>query len=264
MHAPPPPAPSEPARRMPSRSGTTHPGTVPSGRPRTVGDDRVAYVIERTLHATPPDTTHWSPRPMAGEDGLAQTTVRRVRNAFGRQPHRSETFKLSGDPAFADKVRDIVGLHLSPSDQAVMLRVDGKSRIRAPGRTQPVPPLRPGIPERRTHGYRRNGTISPFAATGFVIGSDPRRGSPGCGSGAPIRAHGPAPNGPGLHAVGIPRTSPLPTSRPRYRPARTVRGLRARRKPSDTSPRIWNSGGGLASVFGAGPDKNVLVVRAFE
>ena len=80
-------------------AGTTHPGRVPSGRPRTVGDDRVAYVIERTLHTTPPDATHWSTRPMAGQGGLAQTTVRRIRNAFGLQPHRSETFRPSGDPA---------------------------------------------------------------------------------------------------------------------------------------------------------------------
>ena len=111
---------------------------------------------------------------MAREGGLSQTTVRRIRNAFGLQPHRSGTFKLSGDPAFADKVRDIVGLHLSPPDRAVVLRVDEKSQIRALDRTQPVPPMRPGMPERRTHDYKCNGTTPPFAAldvaVGFVIG----------------------------------------------------------------------------------------------
>ena len=150
-----------------------------SGRPRTVGDDRVAYVVERTLHTTPPDATHRSTRSMARESGLSQTTVRRIWNAFGLQPHRSQTFKLSGDPAFADKVRDIVGLYLAPPDRAVVLCVDGKSQIQALDRTQPVLPLRPGIPERRTHDYKRNGTTSLFAAldvaTGFVIGKCHKR-----------------------------------------------------------------------------------------
>ena len=150
-----------------------------SGRPGTVGDDRVAYVVGRTLHTTPPDATHRSTRSMAGEIGLSQTTVRRIRNAFGLQPHRSQTFKPSGDPDFADKVRDIVDLYPSRTNRAVVLRVDGKSRIRASGRMRPVPPLRPGIPERRTHDYRRNGTPPPFTApdiaTGFVIGKCCRR-----------------------------------------------------------------------------------------
>ena len=150
-----------------------------SGLPRTVGDDRVAYVVGRTLHTTPPDATHRSTRPMAGEGGLSRTTFRRIRNAFGLQPHRSETFRLSGDPDFTDKVRDIVGPYLSPPDRAVVLRVDEKSQIQALDRTQPVLPLRPGIPEWRTHDCRRNGTPPLFAAldiaTGFVIGKCCRR-----------------------------------------------------------------------------------------
>ena len=145
-----------------------------SGRPRTVGDDRVAYVVGRTLHTTLPDATHRSTRPMAGEGGLSQTTVRRIRNAFGLQPHRSETFRPSGDPDFTDKVGDIVGLYPAPPDRAVVLRVDEKSQIRTLDRTQPVLPLRPRVPERRTHDCMRNGTTPPFAAldiaTGFVIG----------------------------------------------------------------------------------------------
>ena len=145
-----------------------------SGRPRTIGDDRVAEVVRRTLGTKPADATHWSIRSMAGASGLSHTTVRRIRNAFGLQPHRSETFKLSGDPEFVDKVRDIIGLYLSPPDRALVLCVDEKSQIQALDRTQPVLPMMPGIPERRTHDYKRNGTTSLFAAldvaTGFVIG----------------------------------------------------------------------------------------------
>ena len=150
-----------------------------SGRPRTIEDDRVAHVIERTLNATPPDATHWSIRSMARESGLSHTTIRRIWTAFGLQPHRLETFKLSSDPAFVDKVRDIVGLYLSPPDRALVLCVDEKSQIQALDRTQPVLPMLPGIPERRTHDYKRNGTTSLFAAldvaTGFVIGKCYRR-----------------------------------------------------------------------------------------
>ena len=117
-----------------------------SGRPRTIGDDRVAGVVRRTPGTRPADVPHWSTRSMAGESGLSHTTVGRTRNAFGPQPHRSEIFKPSGDPEFADKVRDIVGLHLSPPDRAPVLCVDGKSRIRVLDRTQPVPPMVPGVP----------------------------------------------------------------------------------------------------------------------
>jgi len=145
-----------------------------SGRPRTIADDEVAAVIERTLHSTPKDATHWSIRSMAAETGLSHTTIRRIWNAFGLQPHRSETFKLSSDPLFVDKVQNIVGLYLSPPDRAIVLCVDEKSQIQALDREQPVLPMMPGIAERRTHNYIRHGTTSLFAAldiaSGFVIG----------------------------------------------------------------------------------------------
>ena len=149
------------------------------GRPRTLTDDKVAEVIDRTLRAKPPDATHRSIRSMAREAGLSHTTIRRIWTAFGLQPHRSETFKLSSDPLFVDKVRDIVGLYLSPPDRALVLCVDEKSQIQALDRTQPVLPMLPGMPERRTHDYKRHGTTSLFAAldiaTGFVIGKCYRR-----------------------------------------------------------------------------------------
>ena len=144
------------------------------GRPRTIDDDQVAAVIERTLRSLPGDATHWSIRSMAGASGFSHTTIRRIWTAFGLQPHRSETFKLSSDPLFVDKVRDIVGLYLSPPNRALVLSVDEKSQIQALDREQPVLPMMPGMPERRTHSYVRHGTTSLFAAldvaSGFVIG----------------------------------------------------------------------------------------------
>src|SRR6202453_3154424 len=144
------------------------------GRPRTIDDDQVAAVIERTLRSLPGDATHWSIRSMAGATGFSHTTIRRIWTAFGLQPHRSETFKLSSDPLFVDKVRDIVGLYLSPPNRALVLSVDEKSQIQALDREQPVLPMMPGVPERRTHSYVRHGTTSLFAAldiaSGFVIG----------------------------------------------------------------------------------------------
>jgi len=145
-----------------------------AGRPRSVEDDQVAAVIERTLYTTPSDATHWSIRSMGQEMGLSHTTIRRIWAAFGLQPHRVESFKLSSDPLFVDKVRDIVGLYLSPPDRAMVLCVDEKSQIQALDREQPVLPMMPGIPERQTHNYIRHGTTSLFAAldiaSGFVIG----------------------------------------------------------------------------------------------
>ena len=134
------------------------------GRPRTIDDDQVAAVIERTLRTTPVDATHWSIRSMAGETGFSHTTIRRMWAAFGLQPHRSQTFKLSNDPLFVDKVRDIVGLYLSPPNRALVLSIDEKSQIQALDREQPVLPMMPGVPERRTHSYVRHGTTSLFAA----------------------------------------------------------------------------------------------------
>jgi len=125
-----------------------------------MSDVQVAQVIERTLNTTPKDATHWSIRSMAAEVGLSHTTIRRIWGAFGLQQHRSETFKLSTDPLFVDKVQDIVGLYLSPPNRAVVLCVDEKSQIQALDREQPVLPMAPGIPERRTHTYVRNGATS--------------------------------------------------------------------------------------------------------
>ena len=143
------------------------------GRPRTIDDDQVAAVIERTLRTTPADATHWSIRSMAAETGFSHTTIRRMWAAFGLQPHRSQTFKLSSDPLFVDKVRDIVGLYLSPPNRALVLSIDEKSQIQALDREQPVLPMMPGVPG-RTHSYVRHGTTSLFAALDvasvFVIG----------------------------------------------------------------------------------------------
>jgi len=134
----------------------------------------VAAVIERTLNSTPKDATHWSIRSMAVATGLSHTTIRRIWAAFGLQPHRSETFKLSTDPLFVDKVQDIVGLYMSPPNRSIVLCVDEKSQIQALDREQPVLPMAPGFAERRSHTYIRHGTTSLFAAlyiaTGAVIG----------------------------------------------------------------------------------------------
>ena len=150
-----------------------------SGRPRTVDDGDVERVIALTLESVPKDATHWSTRSMAQSSGLSHTTVSRIWRAFGLQPHRTETFKLSADPLFIEKVRDIVGLYLDPPDRALVLCVDEKSQIQALDRTRPLLPLRPGQVERRTHDYVRHGTTSLFAAldarTGRVIGQCHRR-----------------------------------------------------------------------------------------
>ena len=145
-----------------------------SGAPRTIDDERIEAVIVKTLESVPPDATHWSSRGMAKASGLSVSTVQRIWRAFGLQPHRLETFKLSSDPDFVAKVRDVVGLYLAPPDRAVVLCVDEKSQIQALDRSQPMLPMRPGQPARRTHDYKRHGTTSLFAAldiaTGRVIG----------------------------------------------------------------------------------------------
>jgi transposase len=145
------------------------------GRPRTITDEQVEEVIVKTLESTPRDATHWSTRSMAREVGLTQSTVLRIWRAFGLQPHRQETWKLSKDPQFVAKVRDVVGLYLDPPERAVVLCVDEKSQIQALDRTAPILPMLPGTPERATHDYKRWGTSSLFAAlditTGKVVGS---------------------------------------------------------------------------------------------
>ena len=149
------------------------------GTPRTIVDAQVDAVIARTLESVPKNATHWSTRNMAREMGMSQTAVTRIWRAFGLQPHRQETFKLSTDPLFVEKVRDIVGLYLDPPVRAMVLCVDEKSQIQALDRTQPILPLAPGIPERRTHDYMRHGTTTLFTAlditTGEVIGELHRR-----------------------------------------------------------------------------------------
>ena len=145
-----------------------------SGAPRTIFDEAVDRVIQKTLNSKPKAATHWSSRVMAKETGLSQSAIIRIWHTFGLQPHRQETFKLSKDPNFIEKVKDIVGLYLNPPERAIVLCIDEKSQIQALDRTQPLLPLRPGQPERGTHDYKRNGTTSLFAAlntrTGEVFG----------------------------------------------------------------------------------------------
>lgn len=149
------------------------------GTPRSIGDAQVERLIATTLNEVPRDATHWSTRSLGRKVKLSQSTVSRVWRAFGLQPHRTETFKLSTDPLFIEKVRDIVGLYLSPPAKALVLCVDEKSQIQALDRTQPILPLAPGVAERRTHDYMRHGTTTLFAAldmaTGKVIGELHRR-----------------------------------------------------------------------------------------
>ncbi len=149
------------------------------GGPRSITDTDVERVVTLTLETTPADATHWSTRSMAARTGLSQSAISRIWRAFALQPHRTETFKLSSDPLFIEKVRDIVGLYLNPPQRALVLCVDEKSQIQALDRTAPLLPMRPGQIERRTHDYRRHGTTSLFAAldvkTGEVIGACHRR-----------------------------------------------------------------------------------------
>lgn len=144
------------------------------GAPRQIGDDEIGETIRLTLETTPRGSTHWSLRSMAAAVGHAPSTIHRIWQAFGLQPHRVESFKLSKDPLFVEKVRDIVGLYLAPPERALVLCVDEKSQIQALDRTQPLLPMRPGQVERRSHDYTRHGTLSLFAAldvaTGKVIG----------------------------------------------------------------------------------------------
>jgi len=149
------------------------------GTPRTIGDDAVERVVTMTLESKPKNATHWSTRGMAKATGMSQTAISRIWRSFGLQPHRAETFKLSEDPYFIEKVRDVVGLYMAPPEHAIVLCVDEKSQVQALDRTQPLLPMRPGQAERRTHDYVRHGTTSLFAAldtaTGAVIGKCLRR-----------------------------------------------------------------------------------------
>lgn len=156
-------------RRLDGLTDDPRPGT-----PRTVTDADIERVITRTLETKPKAATHWSTRTMARAEGLSQSAVGRIWRAFGLKPHLAETFKLSTDPYFVEKVRDVVGLYLAPPEKALVLSVDEKSQVQALDRTQPTLPMTPGQAERRTYDYVRHGTTSLFAAlnvaTGHVIG----------------------------------------------------------------------------------------------
>jgi len=140
------------------------------GAPRTITDDDVEAVVVRTLEDMPPDATHWSTRDLAAQVGISASSVGRIWKAFGLKPWQTDTFKLSEDPQFIEKVRDIVGLYLNPPDKAVVVCVDEKTGIQALDRTQPILPMRPGQVERRTHDYKRNGITDLFAALNLATG----------------------------------------------------------------------------------------------
>src|SRR5438094_8024078 len=141
------------------------------GRRRSIGDDDVERVIVKTLEEQPANATHWSTRSLAAATGMSQTAISRIWRAFGLKPHQTEAFKLSPDPQFIDKVRDIVALYLNPPDAAVVLCVDEKSQIQALDRTAPVLPLMPGVPARQSHDYVRNGITNLYAALDVASGN---------------------------------------------------------------------------------------------
>jgi len=140
------------------------------GRRKAIGPEVVKRVVEATMHTTPPDATHWSVRSMAKAQGLSRMTVQRIWEQHRLQPHRVENFKFSKDPQFVEKLRDVVGLYLNPPEHALVLSVDEKSQIQALDRTQPLLPLRPGLPARQTHDYKRHGTTTLFAALNMLDG----------------------------------------------------------------------------------------------
>ena len=140
------------------------------GRPRTITDEMIEEVLVRTLEETPPGATHWSTRSMAAEMGMSQKAISRIWRAFGLQPHRLGSFKVSPDPQFVDKVHDVVGLYLNPPEAAVVFCVDEKTQVQALDRTAPMLPLMPGTPQRRTHDYRRCGTTNLYAALDVASG----------------------------------------------------------------------------------------------
>lgn len=140
------------------------------GRKKAVSADLIQRVVDVTLHSKPRGATHWSTRTLAKFLNMSRMTVQRIWNQHGLQPHRFEKFKLSRDPHFVQKLRDVVGLYLNPPDKALVLSVDEKSQIQALDRTAPLLPLRPGIPERQTHDYKRHGTTTLFAALSMLDG----------------------------------------------------------------------------------------------
>lgn len=141
------------------------------GRKKQIDDEKEAAIVEATLRTKPSDSTHWSTRTMAASQGVSDTTVFRIWRSHRLQPHRVQSFKASKDPKFVEKVRDVVGMYLDPPDKALVFSVDEKSQIQALDRTQPVLPLRPGVPERQTHDYKRYGTTTLFAALNVLDGT---------------------------------------------------------------------------------------------
>jgi len=142
-----------------------------SGRPKQISEERESAIVEATIRTTPREATHWSTRSMAVAQGVSRATVHRIWKKHKLQPRRMEKFKFSNDPEFAAKVRDMVGLYMNPPDKAIVLSVDEKSQIQALDRTQPILPLRPGLPERQTHDYQRHGTTTLFAALNVLDGT---------------------------------------------------------------------------------------------
>ena len=140
------------------------------GRKPRLSPEKIKAVVEATLHSTPANATHWSTRSMARAQGLSEASVRRIWRQHNLKPHLIETFKLSRDQRFVEKLQDVVGLYLNPPDRALVLCVDEKSQIQALDRTQPLLPLRPGIPARQTHDYKRHGTTTLFAALSMLDG----------------------------------------------------------------------------------------------
>ena len=140
------------------------------GRKPRISAAKIKAVVEATLHTTPGNATHWSTRSMAQAQGLSEASVRRIWNRHNLKPHLVETFKLSSDKLFVEKLQDVVGLYLNPPDKALVLCVDEKSQIQALDRTQPLLPMRPGLPARQTPDYKRNGTTTLFAALSMLDG----------------------------------------------------------------------------------------------
>ena len=153
------------ARRLEGLADEPRPGAA-----RTITDTQVEQVLVMTLETTPKDATHWSTRSLARATGMSQSAISRIWRAFGLKPQLMDTFKLSTDPQFIDKVRDVVGLYLNPPEAAMVLWVDEKSSIQALDRTAPILPLRPGTPQRQTHDSTRHGTTNLYAALDVASG----------------------------------------------------------------------------------------------